>query len=170
MWRSPNWWPSGAGCVFTGVSEDQTMFLGSVESSLDAKRRVQVPSSWRNACGSPKFALVKWQPDPSEKPCILGMMPSLLFDFVKKMNDKPFSDPKAERVRRSLSREAALLELDSAGRLTLPVNLMNVTGLAPKSKIMVVGMFDRFQIWNLDDYLGVSEEDDKAYPDAIKEF
>ncbi|MDA0750368.1 MAG: hypothetical protein O2964_06595 [Verrucomicrobia bacterium] len=98
------------------------------------------------------------------------MMPSLLFDFVKKMNAKPFSDPKAERVRRSLSREAALLELDSAGRLTLPVNLMNVTGLAPKSKIMVVGMFDRFQIWNLDDYLGVSEEDDKAYPDAIKEF
>ena len=124
------------------------MFLGSLEPSLDAKRRVQIPSSWRSACGSSKFALVRWQPDASLKPCVMGMMPPLLYDLVKKMNERPFSDPEAERVRRSLSREAAIAELDSAGRLTLPVNLMKITGLEPRSKIVVVGMFDRFQIWN----------------------
>lgn len=100
----------------------------------------------------------------------MGMMPSLLFDLVRKMNERPFSDPEAERVRRSLSREAALVELDASGRLTLPVNLMKSSGLEPRSKIVVVGMFDRFQIWNQEDYHAVSEEDDDAYPEAIKLF
>ncbi|MEK9862515.1 MAG: hypothetical protein VW804_05110 [Verrucomicrobiota bacterium] len=86
------------------------------------------------------------------------------------MNERPFSDAEAERVRRSLSREAALVELDGAGRLTLPVNLMKASGLEPRSKLVVVGMFDRFQIWNQEDYSAVSEEDDAAYPEAIKLF
>jgi len=42
--------------------------------------------------------------------------------------------------------------------------------LEPRSKIVVVGMFDRFQIWNQEDYHAVSEEDDDAYPEAIKLF
>ena len=96
-----------------------TMFLGSQDLSLDVKRRVQIPSSWRSACGSSKFALVKWRPDLSQKPCVMGMMPSLLFDLVRKMNERPFSDPEAERVRRSLSREAALVELDASGCASL---------------------------------------------------
>ncbi|HCB99449.1 MAG TPA: hypothetical protein DEP78_14370, partial [Verrucomicrobiales bacterium] len=54
--------------------------------------------------------------------------------------------------------------------LTLPVNLMKASGLEPRSKIVVVGMFDRFQIWNQEDYHAVSEEDDDAYPEAIKLF
>jgi len=156
--------------VCKAVSEDMTMFLGSQDLSLDVKRRVQIPSSWRSACGSSKFALVKWRPDLSQKPCVMGMMPSLLFDLVRKMNERPFSDPEAERVRRSLSREAALVELDASGRLTLPVSLMKASGLEPRSKIVVVGMFDRFQIWNQEDYHTVSEEDDDAYPEAIKLF
>jgi len=160
----------GFWCVFTVVSVDSTIFLGSHEPSLDAKRRVQIPSSWRTACGSSQFALVKWQPEASQPACVLGMMPALLGDLVRKMNERPFSDPEAEHVRRSLSREAAIVELDGAGRLTLPVNLMKVTGLEIKSKVVVVGMFDRFQIWNHQDYQGVSAGDDQAYPKAIKLF
>ena len=156
---------------FDVVSEEMTMFLGSLDLSLDVKRRVQIPSSWRSACGSSKFALVKWRPDLAQKPCVMGMMPSLLYDLVRKMNERPFSDAEAERVRRSLSREAALVELDGAGRLTLPVNLMKASGLEPRSKLVVVGMFDRFQIWNHDVYhQGVSVKDDEAYPEAIKLF
>ena len=153
------------------MSTESTIFLGSSEPRLDAKRRIQISHSWRLAAGATKFALVKWQTDTSMPPCVLGMLPPLLNELVTKMNARPFSDPQAENVRRSLSKDAALVELDGTGRLTLPVNLMEVTGLEPRSKVVVVGMFDRFQIWNHEVYhQGVSVKDDKAYPEAIKLF
>ena len=161
----------GHWCINAVVSTESSIFLGSSEPKIDSKRRIQISHSWRLAAGATRFALVKWQVDTSMPPCVLGMLPPLLHELVTKMNARPFSDPQAENVRRSLSKDAAIQELDGMGRLTLPVNLMKVTGLETGSKVVVVGMFDRFQIWNHEVYhQGVSVKDDEAYPEAIKLF
>jgi len=77
-----------------------------------------------------------------------------------------FSDPKAEALRRLLGADCDDLTLDSVGRICLPEKLANKAQLGKKA--ILVGLFDRFQIWNPEHYRDTNVSDEVVRPDAIK--
>lgn len=144
----------------SGVPNKSFFYLSEYEFGVDEKRRVQVPAKWRPADGGEgfEFFLLRWQPNPKRPVCLLVLPP----EGFQKLNDKvsqlSFSDPNAEALRRSLTRAADVVTLDSAGRICLPKGLADAAGI--QKKAVLVGMLDRFQIWCPEIYGAVRAEDE----------
>jgi len=157
---APKWFVGGWLCLMSGVIEKPTVYLSEYEFGVDGKRRVQIPAKWRPADGGEgfEFYLLRWQPDRSKPACLLVLPPEAFHKLAGKVSELPFSDPKAEVLRRSLTRAADVVTLDNAGRICLPKGLADAAGITEKA--VLVGMLDRFQIWSPGCYEQVRAEDE----------
>ena len=74
-----------------------------------------------------------------------------LFDRYAKMADElEFGDELRDSIERNVFGEMQRLSFDTAGRITLPEALCEQFGLT--DWVAVVGMRDRFEIWERDAY------------------
>lgn len=101
-----------------------------------------------------------------QHPCLLVLPPATARKLEEKLEGMSFSDPKAEALRRLLGADCDDLTLDSVGRICLPEKLANKAQLGKKA--ILVGLFDRFQIWNPEHYRDTNVSDEVVRPDAIK--
>lgn len=143
-------------------------YFSEYEFGLDEKRRVQIPSKWRPSASETGFeyVLMRWQTDPEKPVCLLVLPPDCMANLRQRLGELPFSDPTAEALRRSLTRDADTTTLDTAGRIVLPKRLADAAGI--KKRAMLVGMVDRFQIWSPESYESVRKEDDAKTSQALK--
>jgi len=140
-------------------------FKGEYDFGVDEKRRVQVPAKWRPA-EETALSVHVWKADGQRHPCLLVLPPVTARKLEEKMEGMSFSDPKAESLRRLLGADCDDLALDSAGRICLPEKLAAKAGIG--KKVILVGLFDRFQIWNPEFYADTQASDEVARADAIK--
>ena len=118
------------------------MFLSSVESSVDAKKRVSIPAAFRKALGGADSVFL-W---PSlDKPCIEGAGQRLMEEFDASMSELDLMDPRRIALANYIMGEARQAKLDEGGRIVLDAELLSVAGVSEKAKF--VGLGDRFQIW-----------------------
>lgn len=131
---------------------------------VDDKRRVQVPAKWRVEGQDNKFTIVLWKKGPEDEACLLVMPPPIIKGLVDKLSAMPFSDPKAESLRRLLGSFSDQVSLDKGGRICIPENMAKAAGI--EAEAVLVGMFDRFQIWNPKRYEATSASDSKLSSEA----
>jgi MraZ protein len=115
-------------------------FRGTFDYSLDAKNRLTVPAKFRSslaggvvlAKGIDRCVEVWPAPDYEEriKQALAG--------------ENPLSE-KARRIKTFFAANAFGLDLDSAGRVMVPQQLMEHAGLG--KEVVVVGAEDSMQIW-----------------------
>jgi MraZ protein len=150
------------------VSVKAISYLAEYEFGVDEKRRVQVPSKWRpGEVGEGfEYVLLRWQTEPGKPVCLLVLPPDCMERLRQKMGELSFSDPRAETLRRSLTRSSDTATLDSAGRIVLPQRLAEAAGI--KKRAILVGMFDRFQIWSPENYELVRAEDEANTSEAMR--
>ena len=129
----------------TTTDNARVTFKGEYDFGVDDKRRVQVPAKWRPAEGV-ALSVHFWKAENQQHPCLLVLPPATARKLEEKMEGMSFSDPKAESLRRLLGADCDDLTLDSAGRICLPENLATKAGIG--KKVVLVGLFDRFQIWH----------------------
>jgi MraZ protein len=129
----------------TTTDNARVTFKGEYDFGVDDKRRVQVPAKWRPAEGV-VLSVHFWKAENQQHPCLLVLPPATARKLEEKMEGMSFSDPKAESLRRLLGADCDDLTLDSAGRICLPENLATKAGIG--KKVVLVGLFDRFQIWH----------------------
>jgi MraZ protein len=150
----------------TASSENvRVTFKGAYDFGVDDKRRVQVPAKWRPAEGT-LLSVHVWKAEGQRHPCLMVLPPATARKLEERLESMSFSDPKAEALRRLLGADCDDLTLDSAGRICLPEKLANKANLGKKA--VLVGLFDRFQIWNPEFYADTQVTDEVARPDAIK--
>ena len=150
----------------TATSENvRVTFKGAYDFGVDDKRRVQVPAKWRPAEGT-LLSVHVWKAEGQRHPCLMVLPPATARKLEERLESMSFSDPKAEALRRLLGADCDDLTLDSAGRICLPEKLANKANLGKKA--VLVGLFDRFQIWNPEFYADTQVTDEVARPDAIK--
>jgi len=115
-----------------------TVYLSEYEFGVDEKRRLQVPAKWRPADGGEgfEFYLLRWQPDRSKPVCLLVLPPAAFQKLTNKVSELSFSDPKAEVLRRSLTRAADVVTLDNAGRICLPKGLADAAGIQKRAVLV----------------------------------
>jgi MraZ protein len=89
--------------------------------------------------------------------CIEGGGQALFDRYAKMADDLEFGDELRDSIERNVFGKMQQLQFDPAGRITLPEAFCNRFGM--KDWVAVVGLRDRFEIWERDDYLALEEPD-----------
>ncbi len=136
------------------------------ENIVDEKRRVQVPSNWRKGQSETEFMLILWLSGSQKDACLMVLPPPAAQKLRERMTSMPFGDSQAEALRRYLGRKSHMVTSDKSGRITLPEHMAKAVAI--EKKAVLVGMFDRFQMWSPERFSAISESDDALAQEAIR--
>ncbi|WP_109699949.1 division/cell wall cluster transcriptional repressor MraZ [Chitinophaga deserti] len=121
-----------------------TGFLGEYESTLDAKGRFLLPAGFKRQL--PEDAGAQFVLNRGFEKC-LTLYPmsewNPIQEKIAKLND---FDPKVREFRRYFLNGATIVELDSAGRLNIPKNLLAHAGL--DKDIVLAAANNKIEIWD----------------------
>jgi MraZ protein len=146
------------------------LFRGINAVNLDAKGRMLIPARYRNQLENSKNHLIITI--NTEDPCLL-LYPLVEWEILENKIEKLSSFNKAiRRIQRLLIGHATEVELDSSGRILLPLLLREYAKL--EKQILVIGQGRKFEIWsqelwekNRHDWLSVDLENEKEYPQEL---
>lgn len=145
-----------------------TYYTSTFRLVVDSKRRLQVPKRWRPENREDEFAIIIWKTPDQQEACLLVLPPGPFEELVDKIKAMPYSDPKAESLRRWLGKNSAQVILDKSGRICLPDMMASAAGLRPGAEAVVVGLMDRWQIWSSERWGPRSDLDDEMQAEAMK--
>ncbi len=148
------------------TGQNGTCYNSYYENIVDEKRRVQIPSNWRRGEGEMEFMLLLWPGGPQKEICLMVLPPAAAQKLTDRITVMPFGDERAESLRRYLGRNSHMAAADKAGRITLPEHMARAAGIEKKS--VLVGMFDRFQMWSPERHALVCDADNALGQDAMK--
>ena len=132
---------------------------------VDDKRRVQVPAKWRPARSGVEFTVVLW-PKSKEGPCLRVLPPQEMAELMRDIDAMPNSDPNKVVLKRFIGSESEQVAVDKAGRICLPENMTQAAGIT--NEAILVGLLDRFEIWNPERYERVKASDESMSQEAFK--
>lgn len=116
------------------------MFLGDHQHTLDAKGRVSLPAKFR-AEMTGKLVVAKGLDE-----CLYVYPADEYTRFVDGLLTGSDFDPRKRQLRRFFTAGAVEIELDSAGRVSLPANLRDYAHLT--KDVAVTGNGNRIEIWD----------------------
>jgi len=133
---------------------------------VDDKRRVQIPAKWRPEDGEIQFTLIIWPRGSQKEVCLLALPPEQWAALVEKLKAMPLADPKAEALRRLVGTKSDQVALDKVGRICIPDSMAKAAAIDREA--VLVGLVDRFQIWNPERYDAVSTFDEQLTTEAFQ--
>jgi transcriptional regulator MraZ len=131
-------------------------YNSTYQHGVDEKRRVQIPAKWRPAQAGTELTLVPW-PHGNEGSCIRVLPPQKLDDLMRKTDAMPSTDPRKVPFKRFIGSESVQVTLDKAGRICVPEEMARSAGISDTA--VLVGLLDRFEIWNPERYQKVKTSD-----------
>lgn len=118
-------------------------FIGEYESTIDAKGRFLLPSGFKKQLPEDGDTFVI---NRGFETC-LSLYPKKSWNPIyKKLSALNDFDPKVREFRRFYLNGAQMVEMDSAGRLLIPKNLMDYASL--EKDIVLVSAIDKIEIWD----------------------
>ena len=112
-----------------------------------------------------ELTLILW-PREGVGPCVRVLPPAQMARLMQSIDAMPNSDPKKVVLKRFIGSGSAQATVDKAGRICLPDEMARAAGL--KNEAMLVGLLDRFEIWNPERYEKVQAADAALAPDAFR--
>lgn len=123
-------------------------FIGDDIYSVDHKGRVFVPAKFRAALN---------EEDNSSFFITKGLEKSLLLfplsrwdEFIKRLNQKSYSQKSIRDAIRALSSGAEHLTMDSQGRVVLPKKLREKVSI--EKEVLFLGVIDKLELWSPEVY------------------
>jgi MraZ protein len=148
-----------------GKTNEPTYYNSRFLHGVDEKRRVQIPAKWLPQKGDLELTLVLW-PRESAGACIRVLPPMQMAKLMQSIDDMPNSDPRKVVLKRIIGSGSAQAGVDKSGRICLPDEMAREAGL--KGDAMLVGLLDRFEIWNPERYEKVQVADAALAQEAFK--
>ena len=132
--------------MMTNVPNMPALFVGSFTHSLDAKRRMIFPSSWRNLAGESNqlFAF----PHPEEK-CLYLYTAAEMMRRLEGLREGSL-DPTDQQAIRSITAGAEMLAWDAQGRIRIGENLL--AHVEVKNQVVLVGSLTRIELWSTENF------------------
>ena len=127
----------------------RTYYNSLYRHGVDEKRRVQIPAKWRPAKEGVEFTLILW-PKDKEGPCLRVLPPEEMAQLMGDLDAMPNDDPNKVVLKRFIGSESVQVALDKGGRICIPEEMARGAGL--KDEAILVGLLDRFEIWNPENY------------------
>ncbi len=126
------------------------MLIGEYRHSIDEKGRLIIPSKFREDIGNSfvvtrgldgclfVYSLIEWE------------------KLVTKLKKLPFTKKDTRTFMRFFLAGATVCEFDRQGRVNLVNSLIEYAGL--KKECLIIGVNDRLEIWSLDKYNDLMNE------------
>ncbi len=123
------------------------LFVGSFTHSLDAKRRMIFPSSWRNLTGESNqlFAF----PHPEEK-CLYLYTAAEMMRRLDELRSGGAIDRNDQQAIRSITSGADMLTWDAQGRIRVGENLLR--HIEAQEQVVMVGALTRIELWSAENF------------------
>jgi len=116
------------------------MLIGEYTHTLDDKNRMSLPVKFRKEMG--KSVVVA----PGLDNCLSIFTTKEWEKITSKLSDGSMIASDNRSFSRFMFGQAAQLDVDTQGRILIPDNLKNRSGLT--SKVIVIGVQNRAEIWN----------------------
>ena len=133
----------------------EKLFTRSQQRSLDVKGRLMLPPEYREGLARNNEQGSFWLTCYYGR--LVAYLPGSWDDFVEKLNNIGNPSLNIVRVKSKVMGLAEELSCDHQGRVRIPQPLITAAGL--KKDVMLVGMFDRFEIWDLEAFNAIVPED-----------
>lgn len=116
------------------------MLIGEYKHSLDAKKRLAIPSKFRKELG--EGAVLTRGLDG----CLFVFPSKYWNQLTEKIVNMPFGQQDSRAFSRLMLSSAAEVDFDALGRVLIPDSLKNYADL--KKVVIVAGVFNRLEIWD----------------------
>ena len=123
----------------------QGVFVNTYTHSLDSKKRLTIPSDWRELVGVPRRLFVL--PGVNDK-CLCVYPAREMTRRLEKLRNLSIADEKGRQFARTLASRADLVPWDSQGRIRIKDELLAYGELV--NQVVLNGTFDGFELWNPD--------------------
>lgn len=141
------------------------IFNSVYRHGVDEKRRIQIPAMWRPAESGVQLTLIVW-PQRSEGPCLRVLPPKEMAELMASLDAMSNDDGKKTILKRIIGAESAQVTLDKAGRICVPEEMAKAAGIEEEATL--VGLLDRFEIWDPARYAKVKAADMVLAQEAFK--
>ncbi|MDD5141141.1 MAG: hypothetical protein PHY43_12880 [Verrucomicrobiales bacterium] len=146
-------------------TKEPTYYNSCYRHGVDEKRRVQVPAKWRPEKEGVELTMILW-PKHQAGNCLRVLPPLEMAQMMADIDAMPNGDPNKVVLKRFIGSESVQVSLDKAGRICLPDEMARAAGI--KDEVMLVGLLDRFEIWNPTRYETVKATDAVMATEAFK--
>jgi MraZ protein len=129
------------------------LLIGEYEHTLDDKKRVSLPRSFRSALG--KNVVITRGLDS----CLFVYSRGAWEGLAKKLQGLSLVQAETRGFSRFMLSGAAEIEVDPVGRILIPDHQKSFAGL--KKRVVFAGMSDRVEIWDADRWASYKSRIDK---------
>lgn len=139
-------------------------FVSHFRHSLDPKKRLTIPSEWRDQVGQPTqlYAI----PGLNGDQCVYVYPARFMAKVFDKFRQIGISDKKARISARVLASRSDLMTWDSQGRIRVKDELLGFAGMV--DQVEMVGAFDHFELWNPQQWQATEAVDQVSMEDALR--
>jgi MraZ protein len=120
-------------------------FMGKHVHSLDPKKRLTIPSVWRDVVGEAKSLYLM---PGIDRPCLMLLPPPVMAQLMQRMEGMHLSDPEEMELMLTVASESDHLSFDAQGRVRVNDEHLGFAGL--EGEVVLAGAFNRIELWNPD--------------------
>ena len=142
-----------------------TYYNSCYRHGVDEKRRVQIPAKWRPEESGTELTVILW-PKHQAGNCLRVLPPTEMAQLMADIDAMPAGDEKKVFLKRFIGSESVQVTLDKAGRICVPDEMARQADI--KDEAVLVGLLDRFEIWNPARYEKVKAADEVLAHEAFK--
>ena len=117
-------------------------FVGRYTHSLDSKKRVTIPSDWREAAGNPVLFVL---PGVNAK-CLYVVTAREMAQRLEKVRASSVANVQAQKFMREFFSRADRVTLDAQGRIRVKDELLEFAGIL--NQMVLVGVGSKFELWS----------------------
>jgi len=136
------------------------MFIGEYSYSIDDKKRLAIPSKFRQLLG--KKAVITRGLDQ----CLFLYPLKEWSNLAKKLSQLPLSQADARGFGRLMLTGAMEVNIDNLGRILLPDYLKEYAFLS--KKVIIAGVYNRVEIWDESKWKNYKERTEKEVGDIAE--
>ena len=127
------------------MSAAPTYYNSTFKHGVDEKRRLQIPAKWRPEEEGTQLTMIIW-PKHQAGTCLRVLPPEKMAKLAADIDAIPNNDPGKVILKRSVGSKSVQVTLDKVGRICVPDEMAAAAGI--KDEALLVGLIDRFEIWN----------------------
>ena len=149
------------------VPRPPTYYNSCYRHGVDEKRRVQIPAKWRPDEQGTELTVILW-PKHQAGACLRVLPPAQMARLMTDIDAMPNGDPNKVVLKRFIGSESVQVALDKAGRICVPDEMARSAAVKEGEEVVLVGLLDRFEIWNSERYQNVKAADAVLASEAFK--
>jgi MraZ protein len=146
-------------------------FRGSFRHQIDAKGRLALPKPFRRITGvkedgqEPVLVLTK-----GFNACVAAYTAEDWPVYERRLRDATFVDQGSRDFMLELAADTSDVPIDTVGRILIPQIHMEIGGFGRNEEILVLGMFDHIELWNVSRYEQHIERSSGTFEDRARGF